>query len=250
MLAVQNFSEVSGQIVGPKKSFIWYSSPISQDEKEAISNFLGVPPTSCCSSYLGAPIETNRHAYQFLIDKFSSKLQMWKSNILSPAGRLVLVRTVLMALPIYYMATSNIPKSVLNEITSIISRFFWGKVNKQRYLAYVAWDKITRPIEEGRLGLRDLEVINEALLLKFLWRLAGGSDSLWAMVVRAKYMPRSNLWDSKRDYRCTPFWRSLMRLREHLKPCVQWKLGNGEICFAFAQLGFKGHWSAAQTVKV
>lgn len=138
MGAIQKFTEVSGQMVGPQKSSIWFSSHTLQEDRDAITSFFGVPITSSCSSYLGAPIVTNRQAFDFLIEKFSCKLQLWQSKLLSHAGRLVLIQSVLQSLPIYYMATAQIPKSVLNEITSLIRRFFWGKVEKQRYMAYVA----------------------------------------------------------------------------------------------------------------
>ncbi|XP_078178780.1 putative mitochondrial protein AtMg00310 [Carex rostrata] len=165
---------------------------------------------------------------------------MWKSALLSPAGRLVLIRTVLLALPIYYMATSRIPKAVLDEITSMVRRFFWGKVDKQRYLAYVSWDKIMQPVEMGGLGVRDLQATNESMLMKFLWRMAAGSEALWVKIVKAKYFPRSDLWHSKRDYKCTGFWNNMMKLRAVLQLWLQWRIGGGDVCGAFAQPWFKG----------
>lgn len=135
MHSLQEFSDVSGQRVGPQKSSIWYSAITPIEIRDEISTLLLVPNNGYCDSYLGAPIKTNRSSFDFLIEKTYSKLQMWKSAQLSPAGRLVLIRTVLLALPIYYMATSHIPKAVLDEITSIVRRFFLGKVDKQRYLA-------------------------------------------------------------------------------------------------------------------
>jgi hypothetical protein len=237
---LQDFSEVSGQRVGPQKSSIWYSAVTPDADREVISALLMVPSNAQCSSYLGAPIQTNRNSFDFLIEKISKKLQMWKSAMLSPAGRLVLIRTVLLALPIYYMATCRIPKAVLNEITSVIRRFFWGKVDKQRYLAFVSWEKILQPVEMGGLGVRDLEAMNESMLMKFLWRIAAGSDALWVQIVKEKYFPKSALWHSKRDYKCTGFWRSIMNLRGILQPWVHWRLGGGDVCGAFAQPWFQG----------
>lgn len=168
MMALQEFSEVSGQIVGPQKSNIWYSAITPPLIREHLLNLFQIPHDANCSSYLGAPIETKKHSFNFLIEKFEGKLQMWKSALLSHAGRLVLIRTVLQAMPIYYMVTCRIPNSVINERTSIIRRFFWGKVEKRRYLAYVAWEKITMPVEMGGLGVRDLQAMNESLLMKIL----------------------------------------------------------------------------------
>lgn len=51
-------------------------------------------PTAAQTSkqYLRASIETN--ASYFLIDKFSSRLQAWQGKLLTPAGRLVLIKIV------------------------------------------------------------------------------------------------------------------------------------------------------------
>lgn len=107
-------------------------------------------------------------------------------------------------------------------------------------MAYVAWDKICRPIEEGGLGIKDLACFNEALLLKYLWKLASGCDTQWSALIRAKYIPRSLLWQSERTYNCTIFWRSLMNLRDKLKSRLQWKLAGGNQCHAFGEPWFEG----------
>lgn len=160
--------------------------------------------------------------------------------MLSQAGRIVLIKSVLLAFPIYYMATCSIPKLAINEITALIRRFLWGKPENTKYMAYIGWLKITKPKGMEGLGIRDLNVVNETLLMKFLFRLASGSQALWAQVVQAKYMPRSDLWLTKRDYKCTPFWRALMRLRDSLAPWLTWRLEDRENCSAFAQPWFEG----------
>lgn len=240
MQTVQDFAMVSGQKVGPLKSTLWFSNNTPIHIRDEITTIMGVSNTDPFVTYLGAPLRTNRQGYDFLIEKFQGRLQAWKGRLLSPAARVVLIKAVLQSLPIYYMATSKIPASVINEINSIVKRFFWGKHDKQRYLAFVAWDKIVQPIEMGGLGFRDLLTMNEALLIKFLWKLAAHTTSPWADVVRAKYMPASSLWSNNRDYRCTGFWRSLMRLRERLLPWIRWNLGNGEVCGALSQPWFEG----------
>lgn len=133
------------------------------------------------------------------------------------------------------MSTDKIPMAVHNEITRLMRRFFWGAMDKNRFLSYVAWDKITRPLAAGGLGIRDLAVVNEALLMKVLWKIASGSKALWVGIVTAKYLPRSDLWLSKRTYRCTSLWRGVMNAREKLLPLITWRVGDGLECKAFAQ---------------
>lgn len=238
MQTLNDFEAVSGQRIGPEKSSVWFSHPTTNEERDQIAAILSVPLLENKGKYLGAPIQLDSASFDFLIAKVSSKLQAWKSQTLSPAGRVVRIRSVLQALPVYYMATCKIPTGVLQKITALFRKFFWAKMDKSRYLAYVAWEKITNPILMGGLGLRSLELTNEALLMKSLWKLASGGQELWIDLVVAKYIPRSNLWQSKREYKCSPFWRGLMRLRPKLLPLLIWQLGNGASCDAIGQPWF------------
>ncbi|XP_078174439.1 uncharacterized protein LOC144568085 [Carex rostrata] len=144
-------------------------------------------------------------------------------------------RDIKQSLPIYYMSTIKIPNTVLEALNGMIRKFLWGAMDKGRYMSYISWDKITMPKDKGGLGLRNLRDINEALLLKSLWKLVAGSQSPWAKLVAAKYLPKSDLWHSKRTYKCTTFWRNLMGLRTKLVPLLTWKLGDGGTCTIFAQ---------------
>ncbi|XP_078153121.1 uncharacterized protein LOC144548322 [Carex rostrata] len=235
MQTLQIFSDLSGQRVGPGKSSVWYSKATTEEERVAISSVLGVPNSDKSPLYLGAPISTTKGSYDFLIEKVSSKLQMWKGRLLSQAGRLVMIKSVVQSLPIYYMATGKIPAGVLKELTSLMRRFFWGAMDRERFLSYVAWDKLSEPLDAGGLAIRNLARVNEAMLMKSLWKLAAGSEALWVKIVHAKYMPRSDIWTNKRGSRCTVFWKGIMSLRPLLLPWLCWKLGNGHKCKAFAQ---------------
>lgn len=240
MHTLTQFSQVSGQIVGPEKSNIWYSSITSQEERDLVAMVMGVPLDATSEMYLGAPIRVNAASFDFLIEKFSMKLQSWKSKILSPAGRLVLIQSVLQSLPIYYMSTVLIPQKVIKALNDLMRRFMWGAMDKDRYLAYVAWDRICMPFEKGGLGIRSLKEVNEALVLKSLWRLAQRMNIQWIQVVTDKYLPRSLLWHSRRTYNCSVFWKGLMKLREKLTPMLRWEMGNGANCTIFAQPWFPG----------
>ena len=138
------------------------------------------------------------------------------------------------------MSTDRIPDSVLNKITGLMRKFFWGALEKDKYLAYVAWSKIVLPRGMGGLGIRDLAKVNDALIMKLLWKMASGNSALWVGIARAKYIPRSELWSSKRTYKCTSCWRAIMAAREKLLPCLVWRIGDGRSCNAVAQKWFNG----------
>lgn len=139
---LSQFSSLSGQIVGPAKSNIWFSGITAKEERDKVAAALQVNLAATSEMYLGAPIEVNAASFDFLIEKFSARLQAWKSRVLSPAGRLVLIKAVLQTLPIYHMATVKIPQKMIKVLTDIMRHFLWGAMDKDRYLSYVAWDRI------------------------------------------------------------------------------------------------------------
>lgn len=185
--------------------------------------------------YLGCPVNVSRpSSFQPLIDKVDMRLNSWKGALLSQAGRIALIRSVIESLLVYHLATTQVHKGVLDKIEARIRRFFWGKI-EGGYMALVSWKDITLPKELGGLGIRDIWVLNRALLMKNLWKLASSAQPLWAQVLLAKYYPEGTLWDTNRTYACTSLWRGLMQLREDLAPYVRWSIGNGENCLLFAQ---------------
>lgn len=126
LTTLSDFVAVSGQRIGPAKSFIWYSKTVPEMVQQVISGILGVPSDATSDMYLGAPIQTNKAAFDFLIERVSGKLQVWKARLLSQAGRLMLIKSVLLSMPVYYMSTTMLPTSIINAINSLIRRFFWG----------------------------------------------------------------------------------------------------------------------------
>lgn len=132
------FTRVSGQQVGPTKSTLWFNNCTNPVLRKQVSDIILVNSSAVTTTYLGAPIATTAQAFDFLVESFSSRLQAWKSKLLSQAGRIVLIKAVLQSVPIYYMATTIIPQKVLSKLTSLIRRFYWGKVDQPRYMALLS----------------------------------------------------------------------------------------------------------------
>lgn len=118
------FASVSGQIIGPEKSSIWFSKATMAQEQEVISQILMVHNRNQGVKYLGAPVGDGRQSFDFLIEKFAAKLKAWQGRLLLHAGRIVLIKAALQSIPVYYMSTAKVPARVLQALTSLIRRFF------------------------------------------------------------------------------------------------------------------------------
>ncbi|KAL5558526.1 hypothetical protein UlMin_034737 [Ulmus minor] len=95
----------SGQSFNPRKSNIFFSSKASGQSSGLISALMGFDKISTSSAYLGLPLFRSGRSkdFNFLVKKLDSKLAGWKSRVLSKAKRLVLIKSIALALPVYTM---------------------------------------------------------------------------------------------------------------------------------------------------
>lgn len=191
--------------------------------------------------YLGCPISVGGYrSFDYIVEKFEKRLNSWKSNFLTHAGRLVLIKSVMDSLPVYAMGTIIFPSKVIRKLTAIAHNFFWGGKHDKKSMSYVAWDSVTTPKGMGGLGLRHLKEVNKALVMKTMWKLATGANMLWAHLMQAKYYPRGALWSTQRRTNCSKLWKQLMDLRSVLINHICWKVGSGEQISLYSQPWFPG----------
>ncbi|XP_058741406.1 protein NRT1/ PTR FAMILY 4.2-like [Vicia villosa] len=68
------------------------------------------------------------------------------------------------------------------------SNFLWGGSEEKRKMHWVSWNDLCLPVEKGGLGVRNLEDFNNALPLKWNWRIFGASNTLWYRILKARYV--------------------------------------------------------------
>ncbi|CAL5382198.1 unnamed protein product [Camellia sinensis] len=147
--------------------------------------------------YLGLPLGANprrKKAWQPIVDKIRSKLALWKRKLLSFAGRLTLIKSVLDSLPGYYFSIFKLPKGVAREIEKIKATFLWGSSELKRKIHLVSLKEVTRRKDQGGLGIRKVSDMNDFLLAKWWWRYGVENKSLWKKVIISKYGAEGGRW--------------------------------------------------------
>ena len=79
---------------------------MESDQRDIMANLLGFSSTPNLGKYLGFPLKhpgTSRHDYNSVLDKVKKNLASWKANLLSMAGRLVLIQASTSAISSYVM---------------------------------------------------------------------------------------------------------------------------------------------------
>ncbi|XP_006601543.1 uncharacterized protein LOC114391576 [Glycine soja] len=80
--------------------------------------------------YLGIPIgakSTSSLVWEPLISQYEAKLSKWNQKILSMAGKVTLINSVLTALPIYILSFFKLPRRIALKLVSLQRNFLWGE---------------------------------------------------------------------------------------------------------------------------
>jgi hypothetical protein len=94
------------------------------------------------------------------------------ASLLTMAGRSTLVDVDIFSVPIYTMCSVKVHDTNLKSIDRVIRHGMWRGSDKDgKGKLLVAWSKVTTPKDKGGLGLKNLRMVNEALLVKYLHKL-------------------------------------------------------------------------------
>jgi hypothetical protein len=122
------FSDTSGLQTNLAKCSV---TPIFGDESNlsAVQTILGCQITHFPVRYLGLPLSTKaipKAHLQSLVEKVANKLPAWQGPLMTRSGRLIWVKSVLMAAQIYAMMAEKLPPWVKKEIDAICRKFLWA----------------------------------------------------------------------------------------------------------------------------
>jgi hypothetical protein len=159
----------SGQVINNSKSTFFFSGSITQGRLNLIVQLFNFNLGSLPFNYLGIPIFKGKPKSSFLqpiADRIKLKLSAWKASLLSIAGRVQLVRSVIQSMLTYSISVYSWPISLLKDLEKCIRNFIWSGDIEKRKLVTISWQKLCRPLDQGGLNLRSLTSLNSASNLK------------------------------------------------------------------------------------
>ncbi|CAN1818839.1 LINE-1 reverse transcriptase homolog, partial [Linum perenne] len=228
---INSYGEITGQQVNNDKSAIYFSSNVSVSEKAAIMDSIGFQALNANPTYLGVPTEWGRskkETFSFLLDRMYNKAQSWKSQMLSHAGKEVLLKSIIQAIPSYIMSLFALSKGLIKKMNSILRQFFWSGSLTKRAIHWTNGDVLCTPKSDGGLGFRDFYHFNMALLAKQAWRLMTNQDALWARLLKSLYFRNSDFMTAKKHARPSWIWASILKSKYILAEGAFKEMGDGE----------------------
>jgi hypothetical protein len=105
---------------------------------------------------------------------------------------LVLINSVLTGLPMFMLSFFEVSKGVREKIEYYRSRFYWQNDNQKKKYKLTKWSILCQPKDQGGLGIQNIELQNQCLLSKWLFKLIN-EDGLWQTILRKKYLSNETI---------------------------------------------------------
>jgi hypothetical protein len=71
------------------------------------------------------------------------KLVGWKEKLLSQAGKEILIKVVIQAIPTYSMSIFQVPKQLCKRLNFLMGRFWWSHQKKGKGVSWMSGEKLS-----------------------------------------------------------------------------------------------------------
>ena len=221
------FAQSTGLMVNYNKSLM-FSINVAAHKMETLAAALGCQIGSLPFTYLGLPMGTTKPRMTDLapmMDIVERRLPAC-SSLLSYIGRLEMINSVITPITTCAMCTIKLPIGVIENINKARKQCLWrGNNQSNKGGNLVGWQKVQMPKTKGGLGVLNLRLQNDALLLKQLHKFYMKSDTPWVHLIWHKYY--SNKVPHAARGIGSFWWKDVLRLSTLYRGVAKCTLGNG-----------------------
>jgi hypothetical protein len=167
MAILKTYEHATGQEINLTKSEVYFSRNLSLAAQEDLSRIMGVRHVLGTGTYLGLPSMIGRKKkdmFAYIKDRIWRRINSWRGRALSRAGKEIMIKSVLQAIPSYVMRVYLLPESIIKDIEKMMNSFWWGGGSNRKGIRWLAWDRMTSPKGVGGMGFRDLHTFNLAMI--------------------------------------------------------------------------------------
>ncbi|KAJ1430901.1 Ribonuclease H superfamily [Sesbania bispinosa] len=144
----------------------------------ALEDTLDIKALENPGSYLGLSADWSRsksRTLAWILNRVQGKINGWKESLLNMAGKEMLIKSVIQAIPTYAMSVFKFPRGFCSKLNSMVANFWWQGSRKDREVHWRSWQFISRreSISLPQISCRQRKVINPLGFGPAFWK--GGS---------------------------------------------------------------------------
>ncbi|XP_074278181.1 uncharacterized protein LOC141601778 [Silene latifolia] len=196
------FPAWSGLRVNPMKSQLYFGG-VSPTVKQLILFTTGYVEGEFPVRYLGIPLFGARLTQIMFIpmmDKIRSKISHWANNLLSYAGKVALINSVIFGIQNFWGASILLPKGIAKKIHKICKDFLWGIEDEKRRFVFKSWDSLCKPGREGGVDIKEILSWNKSQMMSWIKKLETNTPNVWVQWIVGTIDHAKNLL-CKPDYK-------------------------------------------------
>jgi hypothetical protein len=152
---LRTYEKGPGQQLNMAKTSIFFSRNTSEERRQEILELSGLSEAHRIDTYLGLPTFVGKSrtlAFKNIIDKVTKRLDNWKVSFLSQAGKEILLKAVVQAIPTYSMGVFQLPITLCKELNQLMQQFWWSHMSKNSKFHWMSWSNMGRSKSKGGLG--------------------------------------------------------------------------------------------------
>lgn len=132
--------------INNNKSSITFSSKTPITIKDSMKQILDIQKEGGPGKYLGLPEHFGRRKndlFTSVVDRIKQRAASWSTCHISKAWKMTRVKSVITAVPTYYMSCFLIHVDLCKHIQSALTRFWWDGNDEKKKLCYVSWTDLS-----------------------------------------------------------------------------------------------------------
>lgn len=155
---MDEFASMSGLKLNQRKSSLFIAG-VGPREKSSLLDIWCCPEGFFPVRYLGIPLSPRRlkiAEYDGLINKMVEKVQSWSAEMRSYAGRLQLVKAVLMSIQRFWSSIFPLLVAVIRKEERVCRNYLWARQSDSKK-ALVSWSAVCQDFQRGGLQIKEVQ---------------------------------------------------------------------------------------------
>ena len=120
------YEKASGLFLNKEKTAVFFNTNSRTEEKKKIMELGGNVMRGSYEKYLGLPPVVGKpkyNSFRNIKERVWKRISNWKNSFLSLAGKEVLIKAIIQAIPTYYMSAFKLPNKLCKEIAAQMAKF-------------------------------------------------------------------------------------------------------------------------------
>ncbi|KAL9670184.1 hypothetical protein QQ045_007735 [Rhodiola kirilowii] len=144
-----------------------------------------------------------------------------------------------LAIVFYWARICLLPKKVLKAVNSICANFLWSGKSTGRGCHLLDWSSVCSGKKEGGLGIKNLDIMNDAMVMNQLWDLNKNNLNVWSEWIKAYWTKGTHWWENDHLIQSSWVLRRLAYCKRFSVKCTD--VVNGRLVWIGEGEGFTVH---------